>query len=84
MTVTELIVPQCKGCTMPDIMTGRCTVFVDPLYQHRDGRKCWGRCDSIDEMVRRLEAICEHNPTNATYKRELEDWRETQREVSAT
>lgn len=75
MTVTELIVPQCKGCTMPDIMTGRCTVFVDPLYQHRDERKCWGRCDSIDEMVRRLEAIAAYNPQSRVARHELEEWR---------
>ena len=48
MTLTELIVPECTGCAMTDGAV-TCTAFVDPAYQHRDGRQCWGRCDALEQ-----------------------------------
>ena len=78
------LMPQCDGCALPDYGTGTCTVFVDPAYQHREGRRCWGRCASAQEMVGRLEAIVAHNEkagTNsagvAKLKREMRDWQQT-------
>ena len=71
---SEFLVPDCDGCALPDVATGRCTTFVDPAYQHRDGRKCWGRCDTAGEMVRRLEAIVRYCPKSKLARRELEEW----------
>lgn len=77
------IVARCDGCALPDIVTGTCTAFVDPEYQWRHYNpetgedKCWGRCTSEDEMVRRLEAMVAYGPNNIAIKRELRGWRET-------
>jgi hypothetical protein len=72
--VSELTVRECDGCALVDAATGRCTSFVDPAYQHRDGRMCWGRCDTGEEMVRRLEAIVKYNPRSKLARHELEAW----------
>ncbi len=40
----ERIVPGCEGCLKIQWRLGMktCSVFKDPAYQHRDGRKCFG------------------------------------------
>lgn len=84
------IVEQCKDCCLPDFSEGYCTAFDDPEYQHRGGRRCWGRCESIDEMVERLQAIISYNEGHgmntagvAKLRREMEDWQETARLLEA-
>jgi hypothetical protein len=72
----QAIVPQCRDCALVDFTEGTCTAFVDPAYQHRDGRKCWGRCDTAREMVRRLEAMVAYSPGSKVCRRELERWTE--------
>ena len=85
-TTGSKIVPQCDGCCLPDFSDGYCTAFDDPEYQHRGGRRCWGRCESIDEMIRRLEGMVSYNKrhgmnTAGEIKKELAGWQETAREI---
>jgi len=84
-TTDSKIVPQCKDCCLPDFSEGYCTAFDDPEYQWRNG-ECWGRCESIDEMVERLQAIISYNEQHglnaaglAKLRREMEDWQEMAR-----
>jgi hypothetical protein len=79
------IVPQCANCCLPDYSEGYCTAFQDPAYQWRDG-ECWGRCDTAEEMIRRLQAIITYNEGHgmntagvAKMRLELEGWQETVR-----
>ena len=74
------IVPQCKDCCLPDFSEGYCTAFDDPEYQWRNG-ECWGRCNTAEEMIRRLQAIISYNEMHglntasvAKMRLELEDW----------
>ena len=84
-TTGSKIVPQCDGCCLPDFSEGYCTAFDDPEYQWRNG-ECWGRCDTAEEMIRRLQAIISYNELHglntagvAKLRREMEDWQETVR-----
>ncbi|NLA61138.1 MAG: hypothetical protein GX863_08645, partial [Firmicutes bacterium] len=79
------IVPQCANCCLPDFSEGYCTAFDDPEYQWRNG-ECWGRCDTAEEMIRRLQAIIAYNEGHgmntagvAKMKKELKYWQETAR-----
>lgn len=79
------IVEQCKDCCLPDFSEGYCTAFDDPEYQWRNG-ECWGRCDTAEEMIRRLQAIITYNEGHgmntagvAKMRLELEGWQETVR-----
>jgi len=87
-TTGSKIVPQCANCCLPDYSEGICTAFQDPAYQWRNG-ECWGRCESIDEMVERLQAIITYNECHgmntagvAKMRLELEGWQETVRELA--
>lgn len=82
MRDAKLIVEECVGCTLPNTSDGTCTAFLDPAWQHRGGRRCHGRCDSIDEMVRRLEDMAAYNLDNWRIEQELLSWREIQRLIS--
>jgi hypothetical protein len=85
---TTMTIAECAGCTMIDggvATKGICTAFSDPKYQWRNG-ECWGRCDTAEEMIRRLQAIITYNEGHgmntagvAKIRLELEDWRETVR-----
>lgn len=84
-TTDSKIVPQCANCCLPDYSEGYCTAFQDPAYQWRNG-ECWGRCDTAEEMIRRLEDIVAYakpGASIATIRRELEDWQETVRVLEA-
>lgn len=73
----ERLVNPCEGCLLADYEHGTCTVFREPAYQHRGGRSCWGRCDSVAEICRRLRAITVHVKSGSLYEaawNELRDW----------
>ena len=78
MTPDQFIVRKCEGCMMCAYdglaYVDTCTAFRDPAFQHRDGRQCWGRCDSVGDMMCRLQAMVAYNPRSKVLQRELEEW----------
>lgn len=75
----ELITPECKGCALINYNNHTCRAFVDPSFQFRNGH-CFGRCDSIDSMIERLEAMVRVGGTsNSALVKELKEWRETKK-----
>jgi len=44
---------KCEGCFKAE--KGQCTVFVSPVFQWRDGRKCFGYVDDPAVMLKMYE-----------------------------
>jgi hypothetical protein len=75
-------VPKCDGCLMQDLHVNRCTIFVEPASQFEDGKKCWGRCESLAELLTRLEEMAQYNRSRGNdhsarkLEAEMEFWKE--------
>ncbi len=75
------IVSLCDGCLMPDFRMGKCTVFVEPASQWENG-ECWGRCESLAELLTRLEEMAQYNRSRGNdhsarrLEVEIESWKE--------
>lgn len=50
-------IAECRGCLLIDAKYQTCIAFLDPKYQHRGNRPCWGRCENTQDAIRRLEAM---------------------------
>lgn len=78
----ESLVAGCRQCLLADFEARICTAFLEPAYQFRHGRDCWGKCEDPLEMARRLQAIADYASTGAVrdkYQREAETWRQVAR-----
>ncbi|MBE0069829.1 hypothetical protein [Thermoanaerobacterium thermosaccharolyticum] len=50
---------KCEGCFKAE--KGQCTVFVSPIFQWRDGRKCFGYVDDPAVMLKMYEDMYKYN-----------------------
>ncbi len=78
--MAKKIIGKCDGCFLVDFNNGTCTTFVDPDFQWRDGKTCWGRCESADTLICRLEGIERYNRKNNNQhtarliRNEIDNW----------
>lgn len=80
----ESLVVGCQQCLLVDFEARICTAFLEPAYQFRDGRDCWGKCEDPLEMARRLEAMANYASSKsksmaAKLRHEAESWRQVAR-----
>lgn len=75
------VVDDCKTCLQIDLTYNTCMVFLDPAYQFRNGKQCWGRCDDPKEMIDRLKKMYDYSQgENRSIAEELTKWRKYQKE----
>lgn len=75
-TQGKKVVKKCKECLLIDMNYQTCTVFLDPEYQYRNGKQCWGRCDSSADMIKRLKAMYDYSLGEDKFiAQELAQWR---------
>lgn len=76
------IVPKCDGCFLVDFRDGTCTVFREPEFQWQDNKQCWGQCESLAELLTRLEEMAQYNRSRGNdhsarrLEVEIESWKE--------
>lgn len=79
--MSKEIVGQCYRCLKR--AGNECSVFIDPAYQWRKGKKCFGYVDEPLEMAKMYEDMAwyELNNNNADfdamkwYKKMADEWR---------